>query len=67
LVVAVDPTKFESPEYVAVIASDPAGAPADVHDPVPLTSCPVTHNTFEPFVKVTVPVGVPLAEVTVAE
>jgi hypothetical protein len=49
------------------MASIPPGALEEVHDAVPLTSCPVTHNTFEPLAKETVPVGSPLADATVAE
>jgi hypothetical protein len=68
LVVPDDSSKFESPEYVAVIVSEPVGAFVAEHDPEPSTRASVVHSVVAPLVKVTVPVGVPLAsEVTVAE
>jgi hypothetical protein len=67
LAVPVELAKCESPEYAAVIVSFPTGAVAARHDPDPLTKAPVVHNVVEPVVNDTVPVGVPLAEATVAE
>jgi len=62
-----DAEKIESPEYVAVIVSLPAGALAAVQLADPDTRAPVVHRLVEPVVKLTVPVGVPDPDVTVAE
>jgi hypothetical protein len=62
----LEAVKFESPEYRAVTVSSPTGALAATHDPVPDSNVPVVHKVVVPTLKVTVPVGVPPVELTVA-
>jgi hypothetical protein len=63
-----EPSKLPgSPEYVPVIVSEPVGALVAEHDPAPSTSASVVHRVVAPLVNVTVPVGVPPDELTVAE
>ena len=64
-----DDEKSVSPTYDAVTVSEPTGALVAVHEPAPATRVGVVHNVVAPpaVVKVTVPVGVPPAEVTVTE
>ena len=45
----------------------PSGAVEVLHEAEPFTRVPVVHSAVVPVVNVTVPVGVPLAEVTEAE
>jgi len=66
VVVPLDVEKRELPPNVPVMVSLPTGAEVALQDPVPLTRFPVVHNPVEPVAKVTVPVGVPPPEVTVA-
>ena len=47
--------------------SVPTGAVEALHEAAPLTSAPVVQSVVVPTVNVTLPVGVPLAEVTEAE
>ena len=65
-VVADDAKKLGSPPYDAVTLSVPAGAVVTMHEVLPLTKG-TAHSVTEPVVKVTVPVGVPPDEVTLAE
>jgi hypothetical protein len=67
-VVPDEPPKLESPEYVPVIESVPAGAPAELHEPVPPDNV-ATQSVVDPVEKVTEPVGVVAVPtgVTVAE
>ncbi len=51
---------------MAVTVSSPAGAFAALQDPDPFARV-VVHSPVDPTEKVTVPVGVPPEEVTVAE
>jgi hypothetical protein len=51
---------------VAVTVLDPAGAAAEAQEPIPDTSVGVVHKGVDPMLKVTVPVGVPLDDVTSA-
>ena len=68
-VVFVKPMNTPSPEYAPEIVLVPAGAPEELHVPLPFDSVAV-HSGVEPVVNVTDPVGVgtPVAlVVTVAE
>jgi hypothetical protein len=62
-----DAEKIGSPEYVPMIVSLPAGALVAVQLPDPDTSAGVVQSWVEPVAKLTVPVGVPDPDVTVAE
>ena len=52
---------------MAVTVSAPVGASVALHEPVPDDRVDVVHKVVEPTLNVTVPVGVPRLEVTVAE
>ena len=66
VVVPTDEAKLVAPLYVAVMVLDPVGALVDEHEAEPALSVP-EHKTFEPSLNLTVPMGVPIEDVTVAE
>ena len=67
LVVPDDAEKLRSPEYVAVIVSLPAGALLALQLADPDAMAGVVQRAVEPAANLTVPVGLPDPEVTVAE
>jgi hypothetical protein len=62
-----DEAKLESPEYVAVTLSLPTGAFVAAHAAEPTLNGTLLQSVTAPTLNVTVPVGVPPAEVTEAE
>jgi hypothetical protein len=65
--VPLEAVKLEEPEYDPVTVSVPSGADEVLHEAALPTRAPVIQSVVVPTVNVTVPVGVPLAEVTEAE